>query len=127
MKIQALFRGLLFLGLAAGLTVPALPSKPAQEATATDKQMMHDRLQEAVKQLNLNDDQKDKLKEVFAGSRSKRESIMNDSSLTDDQKREKMKLLHQDTMSKVNHILTPDQQEQLKEKLAAAKSERNPT
>jgi len=126
MKIQAMFRGLLFLGLAAGLTVPALPAKPAQETTTTEKQAMKDRLQEAVKELNLNDDQKDKLKDVFANSRTKRETIMNDSSLTDDQKREKMKTLHQDTMSRVNHILTPDQQAQLKEKLAAAKAERNP-
>jgi periplasmic protein CpxP/Spy len=126
MKINAMFRGLLFLGLAAGLTVPALPAKPAQETTTTEKQAMKDRLQEAVKELNLNDDQKDKLKDVFANSRTKRETILNDSSLTDDQKREKMKTLHQDTMSKVNHILTPDQQAQLKEKLAAAKAERNP-
>jgi len=126
MKIQAMFRGLLFLGLAAGLTVPALPAKPAQETTTTEKQAMKDRLQEAVKELNLNDDQKDKLKDVFANSRTKRETIMNDSSLTDDQKREKMKTLHQDMMSRVNHILTPDQQAQLKEKLAAAKAERNP-
>jgi periplasmic protein CpxP/Spy len=126
MKINAMFRGLLFLGLAAGLTVPALPAKPAQEATTTEKQAMKDRLQDAVKELNLNDDQKDKMKDVFANSRTKRETILNDSSLTDDQKREKMKTLHQDTMSKVNHILTPDQQAQLKEKLAAAKAERNP-
>ena len=126
MKINAMFRGLLFLGLAAGLTMPALPAKPAQETTTAENPAMRDRLQEAVKELNLNDDQKDKLKDVFANSRTKRETILNDSSLTDDQKREKMKTLRQDTMSKVNHILTPDQQAQLKEKLAAAKAERNP-
>jgi len=126
MKINAMFRGLLFLGLAAGLTMPALPAKPAQETTTAENPAMRDRLQEAIKELNLNDDQKDKLKDVFANSRTKRETILNDSSLTDDQKREKMKTLRQDTMSKVNHILTPDQQAQLKEKLAAAKAERNP-
>jgi periplasmic protein CpxP/Spy len=123
MKINAMFRGLLILGLAGGLTVPVLPAKPAQETTTTDRQAMKDKLQESVNELNLNDDQKDKLKEVFANSRTKRQSIMNDSALTDDQKKDKMKSLHQDTMSKVNHILTPDQQAQLKEKLAAAKAE----
>jgi Spy/CpxP family protein refolding chaperone len=89
MKIRAMFRGLLFLGLAAGLTAPALPAKPAQDATTTEKQAMRDRLQDAVNELNLNDDQKEKLKGVFANSRSKRETIMNDSTLTDDQKRER--------------------------------------
>jgi periplasmic protein CpxP/Spy len=126
MKINAMFRGLLTLGLAAGLTVPVLPAKPAQETTTAEKQAMKDKLQESVNELNLNDDQKDKLKDVFSNSRTKRESIMNDSALTDDQKKEKMKSLRQDTMSKVNHILTPDQQAQLKEKLAAAKAEHSP-
>jgi Spy/CpxP family protein refolding chaperone len=83
--------------------------------------MMHDRLQEALNELNLTDDQKGKLKDVFADAKSKRESIMSDASLTADQKKEKMKALHQDTMAKVNDVLTPDQRTQLKEKLEAAK------
>jgi Spy/CpxP family protein refolding chaperone len=46
---------------------------------------------------------------------------MNDTSLTDDQKRAKMKELHTSTMAKVNEVLTPEQRTQLKEKLEAAK------
>jgi Spy/CpxP family protein refolding chaperone len=128
MKIQDMFRGLLYLGIAASLTLPGLPLQASSANAvpqATDKRMMHDRLQDAVNQLNLNDDQKGKLKDVFADSKSKHDAIMNDSTLTSDQKRDKMKSLHVDTLSKVNEVLTPDQQAQLKEKLGAAKA-KNP-
>jgi Spy/CpxP family protein refolding chaperone len=122
MKIKPVFRGLFYLGVAASLTLPALQYSPAKALPQTpDKKMMHDRLQEAVNDLNLNDDQKGKLKDVFTDAKSKRETIMSDSSLTADQKKDKMKALHQDTISKVNEVLTPDQRAQLKEKLEAAK------
>jgi Spy/CpxP family protein refolding chaperone len=127
MKMQNMIRGLLYLGIAAGLSFPAVPVKAAPARAAQDtanKRMNHDRLQDAVNQLDLNDDQKGKLKDVFAGSKTKRQSIMSDSSLNDDQRKEKMKSLHEDTLSKVNEVLTPDQQTQLKEKLAAAKSKK---
>lgn len=123
MKLQGMFRGLLYLGIAAGLALPAFPVKAsAQAEPSTERKMMRDKLQETVNELNLTDDQKGKLKDVFADAKSKRDSIMSDSSLTDDQKKDKMKALHQDTMSKVNEVLTTDQRAQLKEKMAAAKA-----
>ena len=109
MKIHRIFRGLFFLGVAASLTLPALQASPAKALPQTpDKKMMHDRLQEAVNELNLTDDQKAKLKPVFADAKSKRENIMSDASLSSDEKKDKMKALHQDIMSKVNDVLTPD-------------------
>jgi Spy/CpxP family protein refolding chaperone len=132
MKMQNMFRGLFYVGIATALTLPALPTKAFPASAAQDvsgngsKRMMRDRLQDAVSQLDLNDDQKGKLNDVFADSKSKREAIANDSSLTKDQKREKMKSLHEDTMSKVNQVLTPDQQKQLKDKLSAERS-KNPS
>jgi periplasmic protein CpxP/Spy len=130
MKIQSTFRGLLYLGMATALALPMLPTKAAPASAAqeanTNKQMMHNRLQDTVNQLDLNDDQKAKLKDVFADSKSKHDSIMNDSSLTQDQKKEKMKSLREETTSKVNQVLTPDQQKELKEKLAAERS-KNPS
>lgn len=124
MTIQRIFRGLFLLVAAACLILPALQtcSAKALPQTAEKKMMMHDKLQEAVNELNLNDDQKGKLKDVFSDAKSKRESIMSDSSLTPDQKKDKMKTLHDDTMSKVNGVLTADQRTELKEKLAAAKA-----
>jgi Spy/CpxP family protein refolding chaperone len=122
MTIQRIFRGLLYLGVAASLTWPALQASPPKALPQTaDKKMMHDKLQEAVNELNLTDDQKGKLKDVFSDAKSKREVIMSDTALTSDQKKDKVKALHQDTMTKVNDVLTPDQRTQLKEKLEAAK------
>jgi periplasmic protein CpxP/Spy len=128
MKMQGMFRGLLFLGVAASLVVPALPAASPGKALpqqTENRRMMRDKLQEAVNELNLTDDQKGKLKDVFADAKTKHDSIMNDSTLTQDQKKDKMKSLHEDTMSKVNDVLTPDQRTQLKEKLAANKA-KNP-
>jgi periplasmic protein CpxP/Spy len=129
MKTQLVFRGLFCLGVGLALSLPAVPILAAQDTAgqeSTQKKMTHDRLEDAVKQLNLNDDQKTSLKSVFADSKTKRESIMNDTSLSQDQRQDKMKALHQDTMSKVNNILTPEQRDELKSKLAAAKA-KNPT
>jgi periplasmic protein CpxP/Spy len=128
MKIQGMFRGLLFLGVASILVMPALPAKasPGKALPQTEnRRMTRDKLQEAVNELNLTDDQKRKLKDVFADAKTNHDSIMNDSTLTQDQKKDKMKSLHEDTMSKVNDVLTPDQRTQLKEKLAASKA-KNP-
>jgi periplasmic protein CpxP/Spy len=128
MKMQGMFRGLLFLGVAASLVVPALPAASPGKALpqqTENRRMMRDKLQEAVNELNLTDDQKGKLKDVFADAKTKHDSIMNDSTLTQDQKKDKMKSLHEDTMSKVNDVLTPDQRTQLKEKMAANKA-KNP-
>lgn len=84
--------------------------------------MMHDKLQETVNDLNLSDDQKSKIKDIFSDAKSKREAIWNDSSLSESQKKAKMKELHTDTFAKVNEVLTPEQRTQLKEKLEAAKT-----
>jgi Spy/CpxP family protein refolding chaperone len=124
MKIRFMICGLFSLALAAALTVPALPAKASAAALpqADQKKMMHDKLQEVVNDLNLSDDQKSKIKDIFTDAKSKREAIMTDTSLTDDQKRTKMKELHAGIMSKVNEVLTPEQRTQLKEKLEAAKA-----
>ena len=125
MKIRLLIGGLFAFAIAAALTVPALPAKPSPRAAvpqADQKKMMHDKLQEVVSDLNLSDDQKSKMKDIFSDAKSKRDSIMNDTSLTDDQKRAKMKELHAGTMAKVHEVLTPDQRTQLKEKLETAKA-----
>ena len=124
MKIRFMIRGVFSFALAAALTVPALPAKASAAALpqADQKKMMHDKLQEVVNDLNLSDDQKSKIKDIFTDAKSKREAIMTDTSLTDDQKRAKMKELHTGVASKVNEVLTPEQRTQLKEKLEAAKT-----
>ena len=122
MKIEAITRGLVSLGMVAALSVPAVLAK-SQAAPAQQGEMgMRDKLQSAVEGLNLTDDQKSKVKDIFADAKAKRQTVWSDSTLSDDQKKAKMKELHAGTMAKLNEVLTPDQQAQLKSRMEAAKA-----
>jgi periplasmic protein CpxP/Spy len=121
MKMEKLLGGIVCLGMVTALSVTvaqAKPAVPAHQAAARDGGM-RDRLEAAVQSLNLTDDQKPKVKDIFADAKTKRQAVFTDSSLTQDQKRDKMKELHEATMSKLNEVLTPEQQTELKSKLAA--------
>ena len=122
MKIGRTLGGLVSLGMVAALSVPAVLAK-SQAAPAQQSEMgMRDKLQSAVEGLNLTDDQKSKVKDIFADAKAKRQTVWSDSTLSDDQKKAKMKELHAGTMAKLNEVLTPDQQAQLKSRMEAAKA-----
>jgi Spy/CpxP family protein refolding chaperone len=129
MKMEKLVGGIVCLGMVAALSVPMAQAKAAaapaaQAAAGNEKGGMHgDRLQAAVESLNLTDDQKGKVKDIFADAKTKRQAVFSDSSLSDDQKKAKMKELHEGTMTKLNGVLTPDQQTELKTKLAAGRKQ----
>jgi len=113
------------LGMVAALAVPLALAKPhtAPAPQAASKEgRMQGGLQAAVESLNLTDDQKAKVKDIFADAKAKRETVSNDTSLSDDQKKAKMKELHAGTLAKLNEVLTPDQQTELKSKMEAAKA-----
>lgn len=123
MKIAKFLGGFVSLGLLAALAVPFATAKQqaAPMAQAEGKRMgMHDKLQAALDSLNLTDDQKGKVKDILADSKAKREAAMKDASLNEDQKKAKMKELHEGLVAKLNEVLTPDQQAQLKSKMTDA-------
>jgi Spy/CpxP family protein refolding chaperone len=125
MKIERILGGLVSLGMVAALAVPLGLANPqaAPAPQAAGKEMgMHAGLQAAVESLNLTDDQKAKVKDIFADAKTKRQAVSNDASLSDDQKKAKMKELHSGTMAKLNEVLTPEQQTELKSKMEAAKA-----
>jgi len=125
MKIERILGGLVSLGMVAALAVPvALANSQATPAPqAAGKEMgMHGGLQAAVESLNLTDDQKAKVKDIFADAKTKRQAVSNDASLSDEQKKAKMKELHSATMAKLNEVLTPEQQTELKSKMEGAKA-----
>ena len=132
MKIERVWTGLVSLGLVAALAVPVAlaNSQTAPSPQAAGKEMAmgmhHDGLQAAVESLNLTDDQKSKVKDIFADAKTKRQAVSSDASLTEDQKKAKMKELHTGIMAKLNEVLTPDQQTELKNKMEAAKSAKPP-
>lgn len=125
MKIEKILGGLVSLGMVAALAVPLAlaKSQDAPAPQAAGKEMgMRGGLQAAVESLSLTDDQKTKIKDIFADAKTKHQAVANDTSLTDDQKKAKLKELHDGTLAKVNAVLTPDQQTELKGKIDAAKS-----
>ena len=129
MKIKRMLGELVSLGMVAALAVPLALANP--QATpppqAAGKEMgMHGGLQAAVESLNLTDDQKAKVKDIFAEAKTKRQALSSDTSLSDDQKKAKMKELHGATMAKLNEVLTPEQQTELKSKMEGAKTAKPP-
>src|SRR5713226_6469873 len=125
MKIERILGGLVSLGMVAALAVPlAVANSQAMPApqTAGKEMGMHGGLQAAVESLNLTDDQKAKVKDIFADAKTKRQAVSSDASLSEEQKKAKMKELHAGIMAKLNEVLTPEQQTELKSKVEAAKS-----
>src|SRR6266852_5346070 len=125
MKIERILGGLVSLGMVAALAVPlaVANSQAANAPQAAGKEMgMHGGLQAAVESLNLTDDQKAKVKDIFTDAKTKKQAVSSDASLSEEQKKAKMKELHSATMAKLNGVLTPEQQTELKTKMEAAKT-----
>ncbi len=125
MKIKKMLAGLVSLGLVAALAVPGALAKPQTAPapqTAAKEMGMHGGLEAAVQSLNLTDDQKAKVKDIFADAKTKKQALSSDTSLNEEQKKAKMKELHSATMAKLNEVLTPEQQTELKSKMEAAKA-----
>lgn len=68
---------------------------------------------EMLSELNLTKDQKSKMKELQRNMKQKRDDINNDQTLTDDQKKGKLKDLRIEQRENLGTILTPDQLEKL--------------
>lgn len=130
MKIERVLGGLVSLGLVAALAVPVALAKsqatPLPQAAGKEKGMHGDGLQAAVESLNLTDEQKAKVKDIFADAKTKHQVVSSDTTLSDEQKKAKMKELHSSTVAKLNEVLTPEQQTELKSKMEAAKAAKPP-
>ncbi len=60
-------------------------------------------------ELNLTDAQKPKVKAALEGQRSQMQTVMQDTSMSRDDKMAKMKDIHESTTGKINDVLTDDQ------------------
>ena len=110
----------LFLVAIAGLFFAANGNAQVKRNVPHSQQMRSDSSRHFQKgkmqdQLNLTADQKSQMKTLHQDMKQQREGIMNDQSLTADQKKEKMKDLRKSQSEKMNTILTPDQQTKMKE------------
>ena len=108
----------LFLFAAAGLFFAATSNAQVQREVPQSQQTQAEpspHQKGMMNQLNLTPDQKSQMKTIHQDMKQQRESIMNDQSLTADQKKQKMKEFRKSQSEKVNGILTPDQQQKMKE------------
>jgi protein CpxP len=106
--------------LAAGLTF-AQPSQESQAPTPDKHAGMHheesadQHLQMLSEKLNLTDDQKAKVKPVLQDQMQQMKAVREDSSLSEEQKRTKMKSIHESMHEQINAVLTPEQQVKFKQ------------
>ena len=101
--------------LAAGLTFvqPSLESQaptPDKHAGMHHEESADQHLQMLSEKLNLTDDQKAKLKPILQDQIQQMKAVREDSSLSQEQKRAKMKSIHESSHDQINAVLTPEQQ-----------------
>jgi len=106
--------------LAAGLTF-AQPSQESQAPTPNKHAGMQrgesadQHLQMLSEKLNLTDDQKAKLRPILQDQMQQMKAVREDSSLSEEQKRAKMKPIHESLHDQINAVLTPEQRAKFKQ------------
>jgi protein CpxP len=75
----------------------------------------HDMLQQLSEKLNLTEEQKTKVKAIFADEATEIKAVHADSSLTSEQKITKIKEIRDSSTEKINALLTPEQQKKFAE------------
>ena len=128
------FAGLTFaLALAFSLTTAAQTSSTESKQKASPDQRQPDsagnrhrdrvdqRLEWLSQHLSLTEHQKKQLKPILAGEFKQMRAVGEDVSLTQDQKREKMKQIHEASRPQVQVILTPEQRQKFAQMKEEAK------
>jgi Spy/CpxP family protein refolding chaperone len=113
----------LTLGAFAQTPKPEKPGKPGKFGVAGRKGKEGrgmGRMGRMMGDLNLTDSQKAKIKTLSEAMATKRKAIMDDTKLSEDTKKEKMKELGKDFRAQFEKVLTPEQ----KTKMEAARKER---
>ena len=77
---------------------------------------VRDRMAETAKELNLTDEQKEKLQTVIRGPMEKLRELRQDTSLSAEDKKEKLRTLREGITAEVKKVLTPEQFEKWKAK-----------
>jgi protein CpxP len=101
-------------------SAPAQPPTPPPSATAPgtpsgEHKANHKAMRDEMAKLNLSDDQKSKIKDIRAKSMDQAKAVKADTTLTDAQKKAKMRDIRKDTHKQISGVLTPEQRKQWKE------------
>jgi Spy/CpxP family protein refolding chaperone len=133
-KEESMWRGMKFgtLGFAVLVFLASFVTTRAQDAETQESKAQAQteagphhgqQLERLSKELNLTDEQKEKVKPILDEQTKQMRATQDDTSLSQEQKRDKMKQIHQTTHSQINEILTPEQQK----KFAALKEQQKST
>ena len=98
------------------LTRAADTNGPAQPAGAGRLGALRERMQETAKELNLTDEQKQKLQTILSEQMGKLRDVRQDNSLSREEKMEKFKAAREEITAEVKKVLTPEQFEKWKAK-----------
>jgi organic radical activating enzyme len=110
-------------------TKPAAPAEGIENTMPPNKEHHkkhgHEK-REMMKALNLTEEQKAKLKEMNAGNKEKKQAILNDSKLTEEQKKEQLKAIKKEQAKSMQTVLTDEQKTKMKEaRMKMKESKRN--
>jgi protein CpxP len=92
----------------------SVPAQPGAKYDQRRRDQAEDRLRRMSKELNLTDDQKEKIRPILQEEAQQSKSVQSDSSLTDQQRRKKMREIHKTYEPQVQAVLTPEQRDKLK-------------
>ena len=112
LMVAAVLAGLLCgipLTRAADSAAPA--SKPAAGQRGEPGARARDRMQQVAKELNLTDEQKAQLKPVLQKEADKLKALRDDTSLSREQRREKVQAIRADIAAEAKKVLTAEQYE----------------
>lgn len=111
--------GILALGALQKVSVaqekPQDQAAPTQQASPAPGRRMHG--EKMLEGLNLTDDQKAQIKKIHEDARAKADAVSADTSLSEADKQAKLRAIHRDSMKQVHAVLTPEQRQQLREKM----------
>jgi protein CpxP len=95
---------------------PAPPAPPAdQSGRHAHREEMREHFQKMVQDLNLTADQQAKAEVIFKQTGQELRALHDDTTLTQDEKRAKMKELRRSNEQQIHALLTPEQQAKAKE------------
>jgi Spy/CpxP family protein refolding chaperone len=100
------------------LTRAADTNEPAPPAGGDHPGAWRERMQETARELNLTDEQKEKLQTFIRGQMEKLRDLRQDTNLSLPEKREKLQAIREEITVEVKNVLTPEQFEKWKAKQA---------
>lgn len=93
----------------------ATPQKPDTSGGQVSKEKKKEILKDKTSNLNLSEEQKAKVQQYKKNAEEKMQAVRNDNSLTDDQKKEKLKSIQKEFGKNTDGVLTPEQREKARQ------------